>query len=78
MVGVSDTEEHGGVYERRERCAVSGRAVRAFPSSPWAALGGARGRSAWVGLKFGGWFLVIVSLFIAAGGFVGFFRMRRR
>jgi hypothetical protein len=30
------------------------------------------------GLKFGGWFLVLVSLFIAGGGFVGFFRMRRR
>ena len=30
------------------------------------------------GRTFGGWFLVIVSLFIAGGGFVGFFRMRRR
>jgi hypothetical protein len=31
-----------------------------------------------VGFKYGGWFLVIVSLFVAAGGFTGFFRMRRR
>ena len=29
------------------------------------------------GIKFGGWFLVIVGLFIAGGGWVGFFRMRR-
>ena len=39
---------------------------------------GRAGEVPWVGLKFGGWFLVIVSLFIAAGGFAGFFRMRRR
>jgi membrane-bound ClpP family serine protease len=32
----------------------------------------------WVGLKFGGWFLIIVSLFLAAGGLIGFSRMRRR
>ena len=30
------------------------------------------------GIKFGGWFLVLVSLFVAGGGFAGFFRMRRR
>jgi hypothetical protein len=39
---------------------------------------GRAGDVPWIGLKFGGWFLVIVSLFIAGGGFVGFFRMRRR
>ncbi|HST50960.1 MAG TPA: hypothetical protein VLJ61_03035 [Pyrinomonadaceae bacterium] len=39
---------------------------------------GRAGDVPWVGLKFGGWFLIIVSLFISAGGFVGFFRMRRR
>ena len=32
---------------------------------------GRAGEVPWVGLKFGGWFLVIVSLFIAAGGFAG-------
>ncbi len=30
-----------------------------------------------LGRTFGGWFLVIVSLFIAGGGFTIFFRMRR-
>jgi hypothetical protein len=29
------------------------------------------------GRMFGGWFLIIVSLFIAGGGFTLFFRMRR-
>ena len=29
-----------------------------------------------IGRAFGGWFLTIVGLFIAGGGFVGFSRMR--
>jgi hypothetical protein len=29
------------------------------------------------GIKFGGWFLVIVGLFIAGSAWVGFFRARR-
>ncbi|HEX3560472.1 MAG TPA: hypothetical protein VHU19_14800 [Pyrinomonadaceae bacterium] len=38
---------------------------------------GQAGNIPFFGRTFGGWFLVIVSLFIAGGGFVGFFRMRR-
>jgi hypothetical protein len=31
-----------------------------------------------IGFKYGGWFLVIVGLFMAGGGLTGFLRMRRR
>lgn len=39
---------------------------------------GQAGNVPFFGRTFGGWFLVIVSLFIAGGGIVGFFRSRRR
>ena len=39
---------------------------------------GQAGNVPFFGIKFGGWFLVLVSLFVAGGGFAGFFRMRRR
>jgi hypothetical protein len=39
---------------------------------------GQAGNVPFFGRTFGGWFLVLVSLFVAGGGFVGFFRMRRR
>ncbi|MDT5295748.1 MAG: hypothetical protein QOJ76_2628 [Acidobacteriota bacterium] len=39
---------------------------------------GESGNIPFIGRKFGGWFLVIVSLFVAVGGLVGFFRLRRR
>lgn len=39
---------------------------------------GQAGNMPFFGIKFGGWFLVIVSLFLAVCGFAGFFRMRRR
>ncbi|HZT57825.1 MAG TPA: hypothetical protein VFA21_04280 [Pyrinomonadaceae bacterium] len=39
---------------------------------------GQAGNVPFFGRMFGGWFLVIVSLFLTVCGFVGFFRMRRR
>jgi len=39
---------------------------------------GQAGNLPFFGRTFGGWFLVIVSLFISVWAFVGFFRMRRR
>jgi hypothetical protein len=39
---------------------------------------GQGGNIPFVGFKYGGWFLIIVSLFVAAGGLAGFFRLRRR
>ena len=38
---------------------------------------GQAGNMPFFGIKFGGWFLVIVGICIAGGGWVGFFRMRR-
>jgi hypothetical protein len=39
---------------------------------------GQGGNLPFFGRTFGGWFLVIVSLFISVWAIVGFFRMRRR
>jgi hypothetical protein len=39
---------------------------------------GQAGNLPFFGRTFGGWFLVIVSLFISVWAFIGFFRMRRR
>ena len=39
---------------------------------------GQAGNLPFFGRTFGGWFLVIISLFISIPAIVGFFRMRRR
>jgi hypothetical protein len=39
---------------------------------------GQDGNMPFFGIKFGGWFLFTVGIFIAGGAWVGFFRMLRR